>query len=341
MTELHITDPIPLEEDIINEKSLRPEKFDEFIGQQEVVDNLKLYIEAAIKRKESLDHVLLFGPPGLGKTTLANIISKELNVSLKQSSGPVLERAGDLAGVLTNLQGRDVFFIDEIHRLNSVVEEYLYSAMEDYRIEIMIDKGPSARSVQLNVEPFTLIGATTRLGNLTSPLRDRFGVILRVDFYNADDLFHIVERSAKILEVAIDEAGAMELARRSRGTPRIANRILRRARDYAEVKANGKIDKGVAKEALDGMGIDIHGLDDMDRRILVALIDQFKGGPVGVNSLSVAVSEDATTIEDVYEPYLIKKGFIQRTSRGRIAQEKSFKLLKRTFNSKTQQRLFS
>ncbi len=341
MTEIHITNPTPLEEDIIVEKSLRPEKFDEFIGQQEVVDSLKLYIEAANQRKESLDHVLLFGPPGLGKTTLANIIAKELNVSLKQSSGPVLERAGDLAGVLTNLQGRDVFFIDEIHRLNSVVEEYLYSAMEDYRIEIMIDKGPSARSVQLTVEPFTLIGATTRLGNLTSPLRDRFGVVLRVDFYNAEDLFHIIQRSSEILEVDIDNGGAKELARRSRGTPRIANRILRRARDYAEVKANGKIEEDVAKKALDGMGIDIHGLDDMDRRILEALIDQFNGGPVGVNSLSVAVSEDATTIEDVYEPYLIKEGFIQRTSRGRIAQEKAFKLLNRTFNSKIQQRLFT
>lgn len=341
MTEIHITNPTPLEEDIIVEKSLRPEKFDEFIGQQEVVDSLKLYIEAANQRKESLDHVLLFGPPGLGKTTLANIIAKELNVSLKQSSGPVLERAGDLAGVLTNLQGRDVFFIDEIHRLNSVVEEYLYSAMEDYRIEIMIDKGPSARSLQLTVEPFTLIGATTRLGNLTSPLRDRFGVVLRVDFYNAEDLFHIIQRSSEILEVDIDNGGAKELARRSRGTPRIANRILRRARDYAEVKANGKIEEDVAKKALDGMGIDIHGLDDMDRRILEALIDQFNGGPVGVNSLSVAVSEDATTIEDVYEPYLIKEGFIQRTSRGRIAQEKAFKLLNRTFNSKIQQRLFT
>ena len=327
MTEIHITDPTPLEEDIIVEKSLRPEVFDEFIGQQEVVDNLKLYIEAANKRKESLDHVLLFGPPGLGKTTLANIISKELNVSLKQSSGPVLERAGDLAGVLTNLVGRDVFFIDEIHRLNSVVEEYLYSAMEDYRIEIMIDKGPSARSVQLNVEPFTLIGATTRLGNLTSPLRDRFGVILRVDFYNADDLYYIIQRSAEILEVDIDDGGTKELSCRSRGTPRIANRILRRARDYAEVKANGKIDKDVAKEALDGMGIDIHGLDDMDRRILTALVEKFNGGPVGLESLGVAISEDARTIEEVYEPYLIKEGFVQRTSRGRKALEKTFAYL--------------
>jgi len=339
MTDIHIADPTPLDEDLAVEKSLRPSQFDEFIGQKELVDNLKLYIEASNGRGDALDHVLLFGPPGLGKTTLANIIAKELNVNIKHASGPVIERAGDLAGMITNLGHRDVFFIDEIHRLNSVVEEYLYSAMEDYTIDIMIDKGPSARSVQLNIEPFTLIGATTRLGNLTSPLRDRFGVVLRVDYYEAEDLFHIINRSANILEVNIDDDGAMELARRSRGTPRIANRILRRARDFAQVKADGKIDIHVAKSSLQKLGIDEIGLDDMDRKILDTLIEKFTGGPVGVKSLAVAVGEDSTTIEDVYEPFLIKEGFLQRTPRGRVAQESAFKLLGKELTS-NQERLF-
>jgi len=341
MTDIFITDPSPFEEDIIVEKSLRPLKFDEFIGQKELVENLKLYIDAANGREEALDHVLLFGPPGLGKTTLANIISKELNVNIKQASGPVIDRAGDLAGMLTNIQHRDVFFIDEIHRLNSVVEEYLYSAMEDFKIDIMIDKGPSARSVQLDLDPFTLVGATTRLGNLTSPLRDRFGIILRVDYYSAEDLFHIVCRSAEILEVDIDDEGAMELAKRSRGTPRVANRILRRARDYAQVKADGRISYDVANMALNKLGVDKFGLDIMDRNILEVLIDKFSGGPVGIKSLGVAIGEDPATIEDVYEPFLIKQGFMQRTSRGRVAQESAYKLLDKPTNNNNQKDLFN
>ena len=339
MTEIHINDPQPFDDDIAVEKSLRPNIMDEFIGQKDIVDSLKLYIEAANKRGESLDHVLFFGPPGLGKTTLSIIIARELGVNIKQTSGPVLDKAGDLAGILTGLDEKDVFFIDEIHRLNAVVEEYLYSAMEDYKIEIMIDKGPSARSVQLNVEPFTLVGATTRLGSLTSPLRDRFGVLLRFDYYEKEDLYEIIKRSAEILEVEIDKDGALELASRSRGTPRIANRILRRTRDYADVKANGKISAEVAKDSLNTLGIDKFGLDSMDRTILDTLIDKFKGGPVGLNSLAVAVSEDVSTIEDVYEPFLIKEGFIQRTNRGRIAQEKSYSHLGKTI-TKQQQRLF-
>ncbi len=327
MTDKNITAPAPQEEDFVADQTLRPTSFDDFVGQSDVTENLKLYIEASRKRGDALDHVLLFGPPGLGKTTLAHIITKEMDVNLKQTSGPVLERAADLAGLLTNLRGRDVLFIDEVHRINNVVEEYLYSAMEDYGIDILIDKGPSARSVRLNLEPFTLIGATTRLGSLTSPMRDRFGVILRVDFYEESDLVQIVTRSAKILSVKIEKEGAVELARRSRGTPRVANRILRRTRDYAEVKADGVITKKVAMDSLEKLGIDGRGLDDMDRLILSFLVKKFGGGPVGINSLSVAIGEDPQTIEDVYEPFLIKEGFIQRTPRGRIAEARAFSYL--------------
>ena len=323
----NITSPDRLEEDHVNEQNLRPLTFLDFVGQKKEIDKLKVYIEAAQKRGESLDHVMIYGPPGLGKTTLANIISKELNVNIKMTSGPILDRAGDLAGVLTNLEDKDTLFIDEIHRLNSVVEEYLYSAMEDYLIDIMIDKGPNARSVQLNLNPFTLIGATTKLGNLTSPMRDRFGVIIRLSFYSNDELYEIIKRSASLLGITINHQGCNEIAKRSRGTPRIANRILKRTRDFAQVKSNGTINEKIAKEALDALGIDESGLDDMDKSLLKALVINFQGGPVGLDSLGVVVSENAKTIEEVYEPFLIKEGFIQRTSRGRIALDKAFDYL--------------
>ncbi len=322
-----ITSPEKNNEDEQLAKSLRPTQFSDFIGQNDTIDNLKVYIKAAQKREEALDHVLLFGPPGLGKTTLANILARELKVNIKMTSGPIIDRPGDLAGILTNLADRDVIFIDEIHRLSSVVEEYLYSAMEDYTIDIMLDSGPSARSVQLNLSPFTLVGATTKLGNLTSPMRDRFGVVLRLDFYQVKDLEKILKRSASILDIHIDDKGALEIARRSRGTPRIANRLLRRARDFAQVNADGNINYKIAQDALDKLKIDQNGLDEMDKRILSSLVEKFNGGPVGLESLGVAISEDAKTIEEVYEPYLIKEGFIQRTQRGRIALDKTYKYL--------------
>ena len=309
------------------EKQLRPSNFVDFKGQRQIIDNLVVFVTAAKQRKESLDHVLLHGPPGLGKTTLAAIISNELQVNLKVTSGPVLDKPGDLAGLLTNLQEGDVLFIDEIHRLSPVVEEYLYSAMEDFQIDIMIDKGPSARSIQLTLNKFTLIGATTRSGLLTSPLRARFGIKFHLEYYDHDVLTWIVKRSAGILNIKIVDDAAFEIARRSRGTPRIANLLLRRIRDFAQVKGTGKIDIEITKYGLKALNIDQHGLDEMDNRILSVIIDKFNGGPVGINTISTAVGEESGTIEEVYEPFLIKEGFLKRTPRGREATEHAYKHL--------------
>ncbi len=310
--------PDPNIEDRELDRALRPARFGDFEGQRKIVDNLRVFIQAARQRGEALDHVLLTGPPGLGKTTLAHIIANEMGSTLKMTSGPVLEKPGDLAGLLTGLEAGDALFIDEIHRLSPVVEEYLYSAMEDYMLDIMIDSGPSARSVRLELRPFTLIGATTRAGLLTSPLRARFGITNRLDYYNADQLRHIVVRSARILGIGIDEAaGAGEIARRSRGTPRIANRLLKRARDFAQVKGDGVITREIADIALNALEVDERGLDDMDKRILACILEKYHGGPVGLNTLAIAVGEEPGTIEEVYEPYLIQEGYLQRTPRGR------------------------
>ncbi|MDP2268197.1 MAG: Holliday junction branch migration DNA helicase RuvB [Deltaproteobacteria bacterium] len=335
-----LIDPLLMEEEKGLETSLRPKSLSEYIGQEKIKNNLSIFIEAAKRRAEALDHVLLYGPPGLGKTTLAYIMARELGVDVKVTSGPVIERPGDLAAILTNLQEHDVLFIDEIHRLSHVVEEILYPAMEDYHIDILIGQGPSARSMKLEIPRFTLVGATTKAGLLTSPLRDRFGMSFRFQFYNPQELMIIIKRSAQILNIDLDEGGAAEMACRSRGTPRVANRMLRRVRDFAQVKADGFINKKVAIDALEMLEVDQKGFDHMDRLILLTLIDKFDGGPVGIDSLASAIGEERSTIEDVYEPYLIQEGYLQRTTRGRVAARIAYEHFGRKWISGRQEGLF-
>jgi Holliday junction DNA helicase RuvB len=328
-----ITDPTPLQEELDFDRALRPRKLADFIGQPQIKEILDISIQAALLRKEPLDHVLLYGPPGLGKTTLSHIIANEMEAKIKVSSGPVLEKPGDLAGILTNLQRYDCFFIDEIHRLNHVVEEYMYPAIEDFGMEIIIDSGPSARTLKIDLEPFTLIGATTRAGLLTAPLRARFGLILRLDYYDDNSILQIIKRSAGLMKVPIDEEGAVEIARRSRGTPRVANRLLRRVRDYAQIRGDGNITADIAAKALKMLNVDDSGLDEMDKRILATIIDNYNGGPVGLKTLAVAVNEDPGTIEEIYEPYLIQQGFLDRTLQGRRATPKACRHLNRRIKS--------